>query len=338
MIDHQSGEEAYTLTPGSQAAETFLEDPANGLTALAHGATVDVSRRGHYDSGYLQDTWRATSRFTANYGLRYDDYRQVQTTTLADGTSSVDTPSLKTLDPRVNLAYQIRSGTVARTSYDRLTIIPPTAQGATPGDAIRPETLDQYDASVEQQTGPGQSLRLGTFFKDIRNQLDTGLLVPGTQIGAFITDNIPKDYIRGYTLAYNLVPLKPYGLSGYVSYQLATAKPQGSGDDYNDHDQLHTLSTGVNYTLRTGESAGLTYNYGSGFSSSTYDDGLPRHTHEETNLRISSNPNLFHKNVGATFEIENMFNEHSLLNFNSGFSGTRFQQGRRILFTISGKV
>ena len=337
IIDEQSGEESYTLTPASQAAADFLSDPDNALTTLADGQTVRVSRKGHYDAAYLQDTWKVTPKFTANYGLRYDDYRQQQTTRLADGTSDVATPSLKTLSPRVNLAYALRTGTVARASYDRLTIIPPTAQGATVGQAIRPETLDQYDLSVEQQTGPGQSLRLGTFYKSIRNQLDTGLLVPGTQIGAFVTDNIPKDYIRGYTLAYNLVPTGPSGLAGYVSYQLSTAKPQGIEDAYNDHDQLHTLSTGFNYTLKTGESAGLVYNFGSGFASSVYDDGQPRHVHQSFNLRLSSNPNLFNKGLGATFEVENLFNQEDLINFNSAFSGTRFQQGRRVLFTINGR-
>lgn len=337
LFDRQTGLESYQLTSASQAAEDYLNDPDNGLTDLANGGTVRVRRSGHYDAAYLQDTWRVTRQLTANYGLRYDDYLQNQTTVGNSGTTTADI-GLKTLSPRVNLAYALRSATVLRASYDRLTIIPPTAQGAAIGVAIRPETLDQYDLSVEQQTGPGQSLRLGTFYKGIRNQLDTGLLVGGTQIGAFVTDNIPKDYIRGYTLAYNLVPTKPYGVSSYVSYQLATAKPQGVEDAYNDHDQLHTLSTGASYTLKTGESLGVVYNFGSGFASSVYNDaGTERHVHQSVNLRLSSNPNLFHKAVGATLEVENLTDNRDLINFNSAFSGTRFQQGRRVLFTINGR-
>lgn len=338
LFDRQTGEESYQLVSGSQAAEDYLNNPDNGLTDLANGGIVRVSRSGHYNAAYLQDTWRLTPRFTANYGIRYDDYLQDQTTVgPVTGTNDAKI-SLKTLSPRINLAYSVRTGTVVRASYNRLTIIPPTAQGAAVGDAIRPETLNQFDASVEQQTGPGQSLRVGVFQKEIRDQLDTGLLISGTQIGAFVTENIPKGFIRGLTVAYNLVPTQPYGFSSYVAYQLATAKPQGTDDAYNDHDQLNTLSAGLSYALRTGESLGVVFNYGSGFASSVFDEDSPRHPHYEVNLRLSSNPNLFNKGLGATLEIENLTDQREVMNFNSAFSGTRFQQGRRVLFTINGHL
>ena len=40
--------------------------------------------------------------------------------------------------------------------------------------------------------------------------------------------------------------------------------------------------------------------------------------------------------VKFSFEVQNLFNTVSVMDFNSGFTGTRFQQGRRALFGING--
>jgi TonB-dependent receptor-like protein len=240
----------------------------------------------------------------------------------------------------MNLAYALDPKTVLRADADRLTITPPTAQGAAVGTVIVPETLTQLDVSAEHQTGPGQSVMVRGFYKHIDNQLDVGLLLPGTQIGAFVTDNIPRDEIHGALFSYNLTPVNKVGTSAYVSYQYALAKPGGPGSNpYNDHDQLHTLSVGTSYMFKHGESAGLVFNFGSGFYSSVVDqpDG-PRAEHREFNLRLASSPKLFGRPIQATFEVENLFDQRDLLNFNSGFSGTRFQLGRRLMLTLGGKM
>src|SRR5579871_4183812 len=52
-------------------------------TAVAGAVSpvLRVHRTGFYSAGYIQDTWNASRRFTANYGLRLDWYRQKQTLT-----------------------------------------------------------------------------------------------------------------------------------------------------------------------------------------------------------------------------------------------------------------
>ncbi len=346
--DRETSADSYSLNPASQLAlNTLLSgdpnnstpDPTNPLYLLRpdgnNPSTVTVNRRGWYRAAYLQDTWRITPKLTANYGLRFDDYQVDQTTQRNAEAPFSDSESLQMISPRINLAYALSPKTVLRASYNRLMITPPGAQGSAVGSIVPPEKLNQYEVSVEHQTGKGQSAKMSAYIKDIRDQLDTGLLVTGTQIGVLVTDSIPKDFVRGYEFSYNLFPTQPFGLDGYVSYQIATAKPQGIPDAYNDHDQLHTLSLGANYTFRTGWQAGGEFNYGSGFASSVLVDGDNRHPHAQLNLRIAK-PNLY-KSVGVALEVENVFDHRDLFNFNSAFSGTRFQQGRRILLSLNGK-
>ncbi|HVT10712.1 MAG TPA: TonB-dependent receptor [Fimbriimonadaceae bacterium] len=347
-VDRETANESYSLDPASQMALNTLlsgdpnnpvEDPNNPLWLLrpdgSTPSTVRVSRKGWYNAAYVQDTWRINPKFTANYGVRLDQYIADQTTVRNAEDPIQANTSLTMLSPRINLAYAITPKTVARASYNRLMITPPGAQGAAVGAVVPPEKLNQYEVSVEQQTGPGQSAKVSAYYKDIRDQLDTGLLVPGTQMGVFVTDSIPKDSVRGLEVSYNLFPNQPFGFNGYLSYAYAIAKPQGVGDPYNDHDQLHTLSLGLNYKLPKGEEIGAVYNYGSGFFSSTLEDGGVRHPHHSLNLRFAK-PNLF-GGVGLALDVENAFDDRDLLNFNSAFSGTRFQQGRRILLTANGK-
>jgi outer membrane receptor protein involved in Fe transport len=305
---------------------------------------VTVDREGWYNSGYVQDTWHITHRFTANYGLRVDEYSQDQTTAQNGGAGVFAISNLNMGEPRINLAYDFNGRTVARASYNRLMIIPPSAQGAAPGQVVPPEQIDQFEGSVEKQTGSGESVKVRTYLKEITDQLDTGLLVPGTQIGAFVTDSIPKDYVRGVELSYNIVPVRPYGLSAYASYANSLAKTEDYTQPYNDHDQLNTISAGTNYTFKSGAQAGLVDNYGSGVYSSVLSlasNGAligSRTPHNEINIRLASAPNFVGKGTSLVFEVQNLLDDRALLNFNSGFSGTRFQMGRTLLLSCQGKL
>ncbi|MCW3100569.1 MAG: hypothetical protein JWL77_6187 [Chthonomonadaceae bacterium] len=370
--DEQEGDETYQLTPTSQlsldalassapnlAPAGTLKVDANGnpvMDVLGHqvyninpnnpnAPIVNVHRTGFYRAAYLQDTWNANKRLTLNYGLRFDWYRQSQNL----GANPVDQANLS---PRVNLSYLVAKRTVGRISYNRLFIQPPLAQGAVLGASIVPETLSQYDASIERQVGPGQTFKIAYYVKDIRNQIDTGLLIPFTQIGVFSTLNFTDGNVHGLELSYDLTPRNNVGLSAYANYTNSLAKPNGvdnvGGDapDYNDHDQLNTINVGAAYTWRSGASAGLNLYYGSGLASSSLvslvssnavDNGSRQST-TQVNLSLSSGPRLFPGgHGGVTLTIANLFDDRSVLNFNSGFSGTRFVQGRTILFGINGK-
>ena len=341
-VDRQTGLESYQLTPASILALNYLNDPANGLQILAPvngvASTVTVAREGWYNSGYIQDTWKITKKFTANYGLRLDEYSQDQTTAQNGGAGVFATSSLNMVEPRFNLAYELPSRMVARASYNRLMIIPPSAQGAIPGAVVPPEQIDQFEGSIEKQTGPGESVKVRTYLKEITDQLDTGLLVAGTQIGAFVTDSIPKDYVRGIEVSYNLFPVHPYGLASYISYANATAKTENYTQSYNDHDQLNTISAGMNYTFKSGAQVGVVDNYGSGVDSSTITATGPRTPNNQLNIRLASSPNFIGHGTSLVLEVQNLFDDRTLLNFNSGFSGTRFEIGRTILLSCQGKL
>ena len=53
------------------------------------------------------------------------------------------------------------------------------------GQPIQPETLNQYDVSLERRWCAGQTAKLAYYYKQISNQVDTGLLIPGSQIGLY---------------------------------------------------------------------------------------------------------------------------------------------------------
>src|SRR5207247_793261 len=72
-LDGQTGDESYQLIPASQLAADDLQniDPRLAPNGGA-SPTLRVHRTGFYNAAYVQDTWRASSRLTANYGLRLD--------------------------------------------------------------------------------------------------------------------------------------------------------------------------------------------------------------------------------------------------------------------------
>ncbi|MBV9848655.1 MAG: TonB-dependent receptor [Armatimonadetes bacterium] len=370
VLDGQSGNESYQFVPQSQlaldalyavdtrlapagalaasGATDTLGNPVYLITPGASTPTLNVHRTGYYNAGYAQDTWRVTRRFTLNYGARLDSYYQKQSTQgYGDSTGS-----LTYLSPRLNAAYAFTPATVGRLSYNKLFTQPPLSEGAILGTALRPETLDQYDASIEHQIGATQTVKLAYYYKNIRNQNDTGILIPYTQIGAYTTLQYQYASVHGIEVSYDLTPRNNIGLGGYLAFSNSLAKPGGLDQTglpapiINDHDQRNTLSTGVSYTLPSQAYAALDYYFGSGEASSVLAPIAPsntnvvnggnRNTNQFLNVRLASPPKMIGGHAGLTLDVENVFNNLDVLNFNSGFSGTRFEQGRRVLLSVNG--
>ena len=360
LLDDQEGDEAYQLIPASQTALSalaavdaggvltpagLLDSTGNYIQPAAGSATPTtptllVHRSGFYRAAYAQDTWNVSKRIILNYGLRLDWYKQGQNL----GQGLVNQAQVS---PRINLSYSASARTTIRASYNRLFEQPPLAQGAIVGQSILPETLSQYDVSVERRIAPGQSVKLAYYYKDIRDQVDTGLLIPGTQIGAYASVNFTQGAVHGIEFSYDLTPRHNTGLGGYLSLAQTVAKPNGVDNlgnpvpDFNDHDQLNTISAGTSYTFRSGASVDFDLYHGSGTASSIVDVNGQRTTRTNLDLAFSTGPRLFGGNAkdgkgGLTLSISNLLDDRSVINFNSGFSGTRFQQGRRILLTVSG--
>ena len=373
LLDDQSDNESYQLAPGSRLAldelaalapnlapagnfqsqldaggnavkdkqgnPVYIKDVnGNPVYTPTSGAVPNLSvhRSGFYRAAYAQDTWRASKRLTANYGVRGDWYKQSQ----SDGQGTVD---VIVLSPRVNLSYALDGLTSLRASYNRLFNTPPLAQGAIIGAAIQPETLDQYDVSIQRQLSPTQTVSLAYYYKDIRNQVDTGLLIPGSQIGIYSAVNFQIGAVHGIEFAYDTAPKKGRsGLDSYINYTYSLAAPNGLDNTgapaptYNDHDQRNTLGVGLAYDWKDGATFGITLEHGSGLASSIIPPSTLRTPRTQLNLHGNLAPRVFNGRGNVSLDVLNIFDDRTVINFQSGFSGTRFQQGRRVLLSLSG--
>jgi outer membrane receptor protein involved in Fe transport len=372
LLTRQSGDELYNIIPQSQLALDaeaaiqgtgpalapagadqvdangspvldVLGNPVYVITPGATAPTVLVHRSGYYNAGYLQDTWQATKKVTLNYGIRYDSYYGKQSL-------SPDNVKKDYLSPRLNFAYAFTPATSVRLSYDKLFSQPPLAQGAILGTNLVPQTTDLYEVDALHNLSRQQSLKMSYYYKNARNEFDTGLLIPYTQFGAYTTLQYTSQGVHGFELSYNFVPRTVVGLDGYLAYTNSIAKPNGLDQTgapapiVNDHDQLNTLSAGVSYTFASQAFAGLDAYYGSGEASSVLApisasntnvvNNGSRNSHYFINLRAGQ-PHLFGP-AGLELDIENLTNDVSVLNFNSGYSGTRFQQGRQAIIRVTG--
>ncbi|HLK13443.1 MAG TPA: TonB-dependent receptor, partial [Fimbriimonadaceae bacterium] len=354
LYDAESGQESYQIIPASQLAldELFALDPALAPPGAMTGQqdidgkgvfkatgptpTLSVRRSGFYGAAFAQDTWML-GRLTLNLGVRADWYRQ---------TESIGSTTVSTFDlsPRLNLAYKINRTTDARASADRLVNNPPLAQGAIVGAPIQPEKLNQYDLGVNHRLGHGQAVSAAYYYKDIRNQVDTGLLVPGVDVGLYSAVNFQVGAVHGLEFSYDLTPPKGVGWDGYVNYSYSTAAPNGLDNTgapvptFNDHDQRHSLGSGLAYTWRSGAAVATTLEYGSGLTSSVvYPDG-PRIPRYQVDLHLTTGRTLLNRHFALTLDVQNLTDQRTVINFQSGFSGTRFMQGRRLLIGIEGKL
>ncbi|WP_395145136.1 TonB-dependent receptor [Armatimonas sp.] len=357
LFSDQRGNESYQITPGSQSALNALRAiderlVASGGTMVGDnyivGAptitpTLQVKRKGYYGAAYAQDTFKVSEKLTVNYGLRLDTFRSEQT---VDGTAG-DTVTATDLSPRVNLAYNVAPRTVARASYNQLFSQPPLAQGALIGTGVKPQRVKMIETSIERQLPQNQTVKLVAYRKWFQDQLDTAILIPGTQIGVFSTVNISAgSFANGLELSYDKAPQNGVGLGGFFTWANAINKLVNGEEPYSDHDQLNTLSAGITYGLKSGANVALSAYYGSGaFSSPIVNpldedqtvDGGKRQARTELNFRYSTGAKLLKNDLQADVSVENLLDSRSVMNFNSPFTGTRFQQGRRVMFSLTRK-
>lgn len=351
VLDGESGHESYNIQPGSQLALDALAATAPGLApqgtttgaldingnpvfnATGPVPTLNINRSATYKAAYLQDTWQL-GRLTTNYGLRADWYNQNQ------DLGQPDVHDFE-LSPRVNFEYALAKRTRVNLAYNHLFNTPPIAQGATVGGGIQPEVLDQYDASITQRVARNQSLTLAYYYKQIHNQVDIALLIPGSQIGMYQAVSLERGGVHGVEFSYDLNSTGGHGWDAYLNFSFSAAKPNGTdntGEDveeFNDHDQRKTLGLGLAYTFKSGASAAATYTYGSGLASSIVPPSEDRTPRDQLDLHLTSGDRLLRGKGGLALDVENAFDSRKVINFQSDFSGTRFQQGRRILLSLN---
>lgn len=355
LVDAQKGRESYNIVPASGLALNALAALSPSLAPVGTSdsnnldvngnpvytptsnstPTLAVNRTGTYRALYLQDTWKP-GRWLVNYGLRFDDYRQNQDL----GQTSVQS---SLLSPRANFSYQPSTKLKLNASYNRIFNTPPLAQGALVGEPLQPEIVDQYDLGASYQISKRSSFTLAYYYKQAKNQVDVGLLIPGSNIGLFSGVNLERGGIHGVEATYQLMAPKEGGFDFYCNTSYSAAKPNGVDNtgapvgDYNDHDQRITLGAGLAYTFHNGETAALTLQHGSGLASSVVDSAKGRTPRTQLDFRFNTGDTLFHGRGGLSVDIQNILDQRSVINYQSAFSGTRFQIGRRATVSLNFK-
>ncbi len=210
-------------------------------------------------SAYAQDDW-TTGRTLINYGVRYDVHQ-------ADITTSQ-------LSPRLNLTYTAGKDQL-HAYYDRLfqpVAIEDVKRLSTSAASIKPfqPERDAFFEVGETHTQSGTAVSVDAYYRAEKNVIDDQVF-GATQID--IPINFAKGYSRGVEVSVEGPLVK--NLSYYANYARSWAKGAGpiSGgllgeappNYFNaDHDQTHTASFGLSYSLR-GSYATLDGEYGSGF-------------------------------------------------------------------------
>ncbi len=170
--------------------------------------------------------------------------------------------------------------------------------------------------------------------------MDTGLLIPGSQIGIYSAVNFQYGGVHGVEFAYELTPPKGTGLDVSLNYTYSVARPNGVDNtgapvpDFNDHDQRNTVGLDLGYTWKSGASVSMTINHGSGLASSPIPPSDKRIPRTRVDLHLTTGPRLLWGHGGLGLDVVNLFDDRTVINFQSAFSGTRFQQGRSILLSL----
>ena len=346
--DQESGVESYHVVPASQLAldELAALDPGLAPAGTSNPKVLDVygnpvytptsavsptlivQRTGFYQAAYAQDTWKL-GHLTTDYGVRFDWYYQHENV----GDTTVNKLALS---PRLNFDYNLDRRDDVRWSYNRLFNTPPLAQGGLVGLPIVPETINQYDLAFSRKTAANQTFTAAYYYKQIMDQVDVGLLIPGSEIGLYSAVNFQQGAVHGTELSYDVNAPGGIGWDEYTNFTYSAAMPNGLDNqgqpapDFNDHDQRITVGLGLAYTWKAGYSIAATFQQNSGLASSTVPPSTERTPRSQLDLHMTTGDRLFKGRGGLELDISNVFDSRQVINFESGFSGTRFQEARTI--------
>lgn len=298
-------------------------------------------------SAFLQDEWKLTDTLTLNYGLRFDQLNSYR--------------NEHQFSPRVNLVWNLPSGTTFHAGYSRYFTPPPTELVATEAvakfagtTAAPPGTGDTapfaershyFDVGAQQRIG-GLTLGVDTYYKKVHDLLDEG------QFGAPIILT-PFNYEDGkvygveFTANYSRGPFSIYG-------SFAVSKAQGRtivSSQFNfdpadlayiaghfiplDHDQRYTASAGTSYKLGdTTFSADMIYGSGLRRDGATPNgDKLPAYT--QVNLSVAHNfSNAPFGPIEVRFDVINAFDKVYEIRDGSGIGVGAPQFGPRRGFFV----
>ncbi len=305
---------------GSLVNETVLQDstttvfPVDGAgnpTGPQEIITDNSRLRALYAGVYLQDEWKMFSKFTVNYGARFDVFN-----------SSFDNECQ--LSPRVNIIYKPTDSTTLHAGYSRYFTPPPAenvsgstvskyngtsnASATDQDDPVKCERADYFDLGATQQLTPDLSVGVDAYYKYAHNQLDDGLFGQTLILSAF---NYAQGKIYGIEFPINYTH---GGFSSYanVAYSVAQGQDWNSSQFlfdptdaayvknhwiYLDHDQRVTGSFGAAYVWKEGANSSTRV-----YVDSIYGSGLRTDSTDISGQTIPNGgtvPSYYTINIGA---------------------------------------
>jgi len=272
-------------------------------------------KTGGQASFYFQDQFKPFKNFTANLGLRYDQYSVVT--------------SAHAFSPRINLAYALNSGhTVLHFSYNRFFAPPPienlllSANLGFEGNPPRISRSNHFEAGVTRSVFERLVLRLTGYWRSDKNSFETTELA---NVRIFAPTTFDRGKAYGVEFSAQLSEIKRTGLSGYFNYTAQRVFQIGpvSGGFADEEvapgqrgpaafDQIHTGTAGLTWRERkSGFWASAALEYGSGTPAAFLND-----LGEETSVRLPEHfvanfyfgVDLFRKeraNLSLQFNVEN---------------------------------
>jgi outer membrane receptor protein involved in Fe transport len=266
----------FTHRPDINQPHIHFRGPNLG-SGIPRPVLFERDKTGGQISLYLQDKIQLTRGLTADIGLRFDRH----SLGISDSHFS----------PRLNLAYEFRSGTVLHGSYNHFFVPPPvenvlaSSAGLTsfiseigrPLAPLRPIIENQFELGVTQPVA--RRLRVGlTGYYRISDDPPHTVLFPDARYYAY--GNFDKGKAYGMEIKMEMPTIPALGLSSYFNYALGRVwfyNPVTAGfiteaDHLNERsrflapmDQTHTLTSGFTYrNRRTRLWTSMGFEYGSG--------------------------------------------------------------------------
>ena len=236
-------------------------------------------------SVYFQDQIRPFRNFTANVGLRYDQYGSVL--------------SGHAFSPRVNLAYSLQGDkTVLHFAYNRFFSPPPienlllSAALGFEGRTPQISRSNHFEAGVTHSIKERLVMRVTGYWRSDKNSFETTELA---NVRIFAPTTFDRGKAYGLEFSAQLAEIQRLGVSGYCSYtaqRVFQIGPVSGGFTVEDveagergpaaFDQIHTAVAGLTWRERhSGFWASTGLEYGSGTPAA-----LANVEGEETRVRL----------------------------------------------------
>ena len=295
-------------------------------------------KTGGQASFYIQDQLRPFKNFTANLGVRYDQYSLVT--------------SGYAVSPRINLAYALNSGhTVLHFAYNRFFAPPPienlllSAGLGFEGNPPRISRSNHFEAGITHSLRDRLVFRLTGYWRSDKNSFETTELA---NVRIFAPTTFDRGKAYGIEFSAQLSEVKRLGLSGYLNYTAQrafqtgpvsggfTVEAVGPGErGPAAFDQIHTGTAGLTWREhKSGFWASTGLEYGSGTPAT-----LPNDQGEEVSVRLPAHfvanfyfgVDLFRKErcgLGLQFNVENATDRVFAIAKESEFTPIQFSTPR----------